>query len=90
MAAEQETPEDRLVGKITHYFGKISVGLIELSDTLRIGDTIRIKGATTDITQTVDTLQIEYDKVEEAPAGETVGTKVADRVRVGDEVYIVA
>ena len=89
MASEQETPEGRLIGRITHYFGQISVGIIELSDTLRVGDTIRIKGATTDITQTVDSMQIEHDKVAEAPAGEVVGIKVDDRVRVGDDVFAV-
>jgi translation elongation factor EF-1alpha len=89
MAPEQETPEGRLIGKITHYFGQIRVGIIELSDTLRVGDTIRIKGATTDITQTVDSMQIEHDKVAEAHAGEIVGTKVDDRVRVGDDVFAV-
>ena len=54
------------VGKITHYYTDISVGVIELSGTLKAGDKIRIKGATTDFVQKVESMQIEHDKVYEA------------------------
>jgi len=89
MTPEEQAQEGRLIGTITHYFGRISVGIIELSDALRVGDTIRIKGATTDFTQTVASMQVEHDEVAEAPAGETVGIKVDERVREGDEVFVV-
>ncbi|MFQ5808642.1 MAG: hypothetical protein ACE5JM_03395 [Armatimonadota bacterium] len=89
MAPEQEAVEGRLVGTITHYFGGISVGIIELTDTLRVGDTIRIKGATTDFTQSVASMQLEHEQVEEAAAGQTIGIKVDERVREGDEVFSV-
>jgi len=85
-----EQPEERPIGKITHYFGKIGVGIIELTDTLKVGDTIHIRGAHTDLTQTVGSMQIEHDKVEEAAAGKVIGTKVDDRVREGDEVFLVS
>ncbi|MGD8238486.1 MAG: hypothetical protein PVH68_08050 [Armatimonadota bacterium] len=89
MAPEQEAVEGRLVGTITHFFGNISVGIIELTDTVRVGDTIQIKGATTDFTQSIASMQVEHEAVEEAAAGQTIGIKVDERVREGDEVFIV-
>ena len=68
--------EERLIGKVTHYFGKPGVGIIQLSDTLKIGDTIHIKGHSSDFTQQVSSLQIEHDKITEGKAGDVVGTKV--------------
>jgi len=79
--------EEKEVGKIAHYFGKISVGIIELSDELAVGDQIHIKGGTTDLEQTVDSMQIEHDVVEKAGAGDSVGIKVTEKVRDGDVVY---
>lgn len=75
------------IGKITHYFGKIGVGAIELTDTLRVGETIRIQGHTTDLTMTVDSMQIENQAVQEAKPGDVIGIKVPDHVREGDQVY---
>lgn len=79
----------RKVGEITHFFNKISVAVIELSDTLKVGDTIKIKGATTDFDQFVDSMQIEHEQIQEAKAGQAVGMKVKDSVRGGDEVFVV-
>jgi putative protease len=58
-----------------------------LEGTLRVGDTIHIKGHTTDLEQAVDSMQIEHDQVEEAKAGDAIGIKVGDRCRGGDVVY---
>jgi len=81
--------ESEKVGVITHYFNKIGVAVVELSRTLREGDKIRIKGSTTDFEQTVDSMQIEHEKVKEASAGQSIGLKVIERVRPGDEVFLV-
>lgn len=75
------------VGAVTHYFTKISVAVVELSDTLSVGDKILIKGMTTNIEQTVNSMQIEHVNVEKAEAGQSIGLKVNDRVREGDTVY---
>lgn len=80
---------DKKIGKITHYFDKISVAVVDLTDTIKEGEKIRIKGKTTDFTQTVDSMQIEHEQVKEAKAGQSIGLKVADRVREGDEVFLV-
>lgn len=75
------------VGKITHYFSKIGVGVIELSGSLSVGDKIRIKGATSDFEQSVDSMQIEHEKMEKADAGQSIGLKTKEPVREQDTVY---
>lgn len=84
---EQAPVEKKPVGKISHYFTKIGVGVIELSDELRVGDQISIEGATTNIQQTVDSMQIEHENVQSAGVGQSIGLRVKDRVREGDLVY---
>ncbi len=87
MPEEKERKEEE-VGEITHYFGKISVGVVKVTNgTLKVGDRIHIKGATTDVEQEVESLQIEHQPVEEVKEGEEAGMKVIDRVREGDKVY---
>ena len=79
----------REVGKITHYFDKIGVAVVELTDSLKVGDKIRVKGATTDFEQEVESMQIEHEEVKEAEKGQAIGLKVKEKVRVNDKVYVV-
>ncbi|TAL46660.1 translation elongation factor-like protein [archaeon] len=79
--------DKKLVGKISHYFSKIGVAVVVLEDTLSPGDRISIEGATTNIQQNVDSMQVEHKEVEMARKGDSVGMKVSDRVRPGDLVY---
>lgn len=79
--------EGQLIGRVTHYFGNIGVAVIELTDALKIGDSIRIVGGETDFTQTVESMEVEHKKVEEAKAGESIGLKVEEKVREGYKVY---
>ncbi len=83
----EEITEGKLIGRVTHYFGKIGVAVIELQDTLRVGDKIRIVGGETDFSQTVESMEIEHQKVNEAKAGDSVGLKVLQKVREGYKVY---
>jgi len=75
------------VGEVTHYFTRIGVAVIELTDTLSVGDKILIKGSTTDLEQTVASMQIEHKNITTAQGGQSVGLKVEQRVREGDKVY---
>lgn len=76
------------IGKVTHYFSKIRVAAIEItSDSLSVGDTIRIKGHTSDFTQEVDSMQIDNQPVETATVGQTIGLKVVEHARQNDTVY---
>ncbi|MEM2875773.1 MAG: translation elongation factor-like protein [Candidatus Bathyarchaeia archaeon] len=75
------------VGRVTHYFTKIGVGIIRLEDELRVGDEISIEGAVTNFRQRVSSMEIEHRKVDAAKPGDSVGLKVEGRVREGDIVY---
>jgi len=89
MPQETALPEEgKLIGKVTHYFGNIGVAVIELSDNLKIGDNIRISGGEmVDFTQTVDSMEIEREKVQKAKAGDSIGLKTEQKVREGYKVY---
>ena len=86
---EESKMEEKEIGVITHYFGKISVGIIELNAPLKVGDTIHIKGAHDDFTQTIDSMQIEHDAVESGNKGDFVGIKVIQQVHANDKVFLV-
>jgi len=80
--------EEEKVGKVVKYFAKVGVAAIELTaGALSIGDTIHIKGHTTDFQQEVESMQIENKPVQKADIGQTVGIKVIERARDRDEVY---
>jgi len=83
MAEEQK----KLIGKIAHYYSKIGVAVIDLEDELSAGDEISIEGATTNVRQKVESMQVEHENIETAKAGDSVGLKVIDRVREQDAVY---
>ena len=78
---------EKLVGKVTHWFGKIGVAGLELTDTLAVGDHIHVLGHTTDFEQEVTSMQIMHQDVAEAGPGSEVGIKVQFRARPGDHVY---
>jgi len=75
------------IGKVTDFFAKPVVAGIELSGTLRIGDKIHIKGSTTDMELTVESMQIDRVDITQGKPGDLIGIKVLDRVRRGDKIY---
>jgi translation elongation factor EF-Tu-like GTPase len=75
------------VGKVAHFFGHINVAVIDVSDTLSVGDKIAIIGPTTNIEQTVDSMEIEHEKIKQVTAGHSIGMKVKSRVKENDTVY---
>jgi selenocysteine-specific translation elongation factor len=78
------------IGKVNDFFARPVVAGIELTATVKVGDTIHITGHTTDLTLTVDSMQIDNANVDQAKAGDNVGIKVTERVRRGDTVYKVS
>lgn len=80
---------EKEIGIVTHYFGKISVGIIQLKGPLKVGDNIHIKGIHDDFSQVVESMQIEHEKVEEAKKGDLVGIRVTGKVHEHDKVYLV-
>jgi len=79
-------PEE-VIGKVSHWFGKIGVAGITLTDKLAVGDHIHILGHTTDFEQEVTSMQIMHQDVAEAGPGDEVGIKTQFRARTGDRVY---
>jgi selenocysteine-specific translation elongation factor len=75
------------IGHVSDFFARPVVAGITLTDTLKVGDKIHIKGHTTDLELTVDSMQINNANVAEGKAGDAIGVKVTDRVRAGDKVY---
>ena len=77
------------VGRVSGYFAQPSVAIVEVGQgaSLRVGETIAIKGHTTDFQQTIESMQVEHQPVAQATAGQSVGIKVKDRVRRKDVVY---
>ena len=80
--------EEQLVGVVTHYFGHIQVAAINLTDgALAVGDTIHVKGVTSDFTQKITSMQIEHKEVENASKGQSIGIKAEEHTREHDKVY---
>ena len=80
--------EEKKIGDVIKFFGKIGVAAIRLSEgSLKVGDKIHIVGHTTDVSQTVDSMQVENQSVQEAGPGADIGIKVKDRVREHDTVH---
>jgi U32 family peptidase len=78
---------DVKVGRVTHYYNRISVAVMELTGELQVGDRIMILGKTTELTQVVTSMEIEHHKVQSVKPGMDVALKVAEPVRRGDSVY---
>ncbi|HCC68771.1 MAG TPA: translation elongation factor-like protein [Nitrospiraceae bacterium] len=76
-----------LVGRITHFYKKIGVAAVEVKESLTVGDTIHIKGHTTDLEQKIESIELEHQKIPKADMGQVVGVKVKDHVRENDLVY---
>ena len=75
------------IGEITHYYSKIGVAVIQLRDSLSVGERILIEGATTRFEQDVTSMQIEHNDIKKAKKGQSIGLKVNGKVRKNDKVY---
>ena len=80
--------KEKEIGYVSKYFGQISVAAIEITaEELNIGDTIHIKGHTTDLNMEVNSIQIEHETMETAKKGDSIGIKVTEKARRKDKVY---
>lgn len=84
--SEGHDPE-QAIGTVTHYFSHLSVAAVTLTGTLNVGDRIHISGHTTDVEQTVDSMEVDHAKVESAGPGDDVALAVKDHVRDHDRIY---
>jgi len=87
-AAPAALPGEERLGRVTHYYSHLSVAVVQMeSGTLRVGDTIHIKGHTSDFRQRVDSMQIEHASIAEVRAGQEFGLRVNEHAREHDAVY---
>lgn len=84
---EQQIVGATLLGKVQNYLGKAGAMTLVVEAPLAVGETIRVKGHTTDLTQRVERMEVSHQAVQSATPGEAVAVAVADRVRAGDAVY---
>jgi translation elongation factor EF-1alpha len=85
--SEEHDPAEA-IGTVTHYYGHLSVAAISLTSPLKVGDRIHIKGHTSDLVQTVESMEVDRQKIEEAKPGDDVALKVDEHVRDSDRIYL--
>lgn len=78
---------EKPIGKVTHFFGKINVAVIELSAPLKVGDKIKFKKGEGEFEQTVDSMQVEHAPIQAAKKGQAIGLKVEQPVHEGTQVF---
>ncbi len=81
--------EEKLIGKVAHYYGKAGVAIIELAGGLKLGQSLHFKGATDDFTQIVNQMQYEHRDISEGKKGQQVGIKVEQKAHENDQVFVV-
>ena len=84
---ENEKTAEKLIGEIFDYFAKVGVAAIKLTENIKKGDKIRIRGTTTDFKQEVKSMQIDRKEIKEANSGDDIGIKVNEKVRRHDKIY---
>ena len=80
---------EKEIGKVTNYFSKIGVAVIELSGPIQLGDEVRVSGGERDFVQKVESMQVEHEPIEKAEAGKEVAIKLDQKARPGDTIYSV-
>ena len=79
---------DKPVGEVTHYYGHLNVAIVKFYQDMAAGKNMTFQGATSDFSQTVDSMQFDHKPISSAAKGQEVGIKVKDKVREGDKVYL--
>lgn len=82
--------QEREIGFVEHFFNHLNVAAIKITDgNLKVGDTIHVKGHTTDFTERINSMQIEHNDVDAAHAGDDIGVKMVGKCRDHDKVYLI-
>jgi hypothetical protein len=83
----QALPGETLVGVVDDYYGHLSVITLTVQSPLRVGDKIHVRGHTTDMSETLESMQIDHVPVTEAKVGDPIGIKAVGKCRAGDYLY---
>lgn len=79
--------EPKPIGEITHFFSHLGVGIFKFKKAVKVGTKVQIKGATSDFTQTISSMQFDHKEIKAAKKGQEVGIKIDEKVREGDEIF---
>ncbi len=79
--------KNKTLGEVTHFYGHLGVAVVKFDSSVSVGDTVHFKGATTDFTQTIKSMQFDHKEIDKASKGKEVGLKVDNKVRAGDKVF---
>ena len=82
-----KTQEPKPIGAVTHFYGHLGVAIVKFSKPVKVGDKVRFKGATSDLEETIQSIQYDHKPIDSAKKGQEVGIKVGGKVREGDLVY---
>jgi len=85
--AERPRPTTKQIGEVTHFYGGLSVAIAKFKEPVKVGETVRFFGATTDFTEKIGSMQYDHKDIGEAIKGREVGIKVVGKVREGDEIF---
>lgn len=85
--SKSKKDESKPIGEVTHYYGGIGVAIVKFKKSVKVGDRVRFKGATSDFEETIKSMQYNHEDIKEAKKNQEVGIKVGDKVREGDEIY---
>ena len=83
----KKSSEPKPIGTVTHFYGNLGVAIVKFNKKVDAGSQLHFKGATTDFTETVNSMQFDHQPIESAPKGKEVGIKIQKKVREGDEVF---
>lgn len=78
---------EKQIGKVIHYFDKAGVAVIKLSDSLAVGNQIKIKKGEEEFTETVSSMQVEHESIRSAKSGDEVAIKISQKTKEGATVY---
>ena len=76
------------IGVVTHFYGKIKVGIVKFNKPIKTGTKVFFKGKSTDFTQVIGSMQLDHEVIAVAKKGKQIGLKVSKRVREGDAVFL--
>ncbi|MEK7114541.1 MAG: hypothetical protein AAB832_00540 [Patescibacteria group bacterium] len=79
--------EKKPIGEVVHYYDHIGVAVVKFNRGIKVGETVNFKGAHTDFSQTIGSIQYEHESIKSAKKGQDVGIKVDEKVKEGDKVY---
>ncbi len=78
---------DKEIGQVTHFYDKIGVMVVKLTDKVSVGDAIKIKRGDEELEETVESMQVEHENIEKAKKGDEIAIKISGKTKEGAVVY---